>query len=67
MHMYQFLSKAEVQQTSDQPLFTSTIQERRLHLFRHIAQLDDSADANTAFSPETAKTPSDHMDEDSPK
>jgi len=41
-----------------QPLLTSTIQARRLSLFGHIAQLDDSADTKkilTAFPPEDWK------------
>jgi len=57
---YQFVSNAEVQWTSGQPLPTSTIQARRLCLFGHIAQMDDNADAMntlTAFQPEDWKRP----------
>jgi len=36
---YQFVSNAEVRQTSGQPLLTSTIQARHLSLFVHIAWL----------------------------
>jgi len=52
---YQFVSNAEVQWTSSQPLLTLTTQARRLSLFGHIVQMYDWM------------TSSDHMDEDSPK
>jgi len=42
---YQFVSNAEVRQTTSQSLLTSTVQSRRLSLFRHIALMDDNMDA----------------------
>jgi len=57
---YQFVSNAEVRRTSGQPLLTSTIRARRISLFRHSEQLNDSANAKkilTALPPEDWKWP----------
>jgi len=58
---YQFVSNAEVQRTSGQPLLTSTIQAQHLSLFGHIARLDDSADAKKILTAPCQKTGRDRM------